>query len=329
MKKILITGGAGFIGYHLAKRLLRDNYQIDLLDNFDRGVKDSSLIELLKNKNVNFLNINLMDSKAYKSLQSDYEYIYHLAAIVGVQNVINSPSLVLINNFLLLNNALTISKNQNNLKRFIFASTSEVYAGTLKYFKIKFPTPEDTPLSVGELQEERTSYMLSKIYGEALCLQSGIPSTIIRPHNIYGPRMGLSHVIPELMQKIINSNNNELDVYSTDHKRTFCFIKDAVEMIKLLAESPKSIGDQYNVGNENEEITMNDLAALLMNILNKDLKIIPKPSTQGSPKRRIPSMKKFKKIISYENQFSIKKGIAETYSWYDKYIFSGKELSSK
>ena len=101
----------------------------------------------------------------------------------------------------MLRNIITFGKRQENLERLIFTSTSEVYAGTLKYFSLKIPTPENTPLALTELSENRTSYMLSKIYGEALCLHSGLPVTIVRPHNFYGPRMGLSHVIPELFKE--------------------------------------------------------------------------------------------------------------------------------
>ena len=83
-------------------------------------------------------------------------------------------------------------------KLFVFASTSEVYAGSLEHFGLPIPTPETAPLGLPDLGRPRTTYMLSKIYGEALCRHAGLPFTILRPHNLYGPRMGMAHVIPEL-----------------------------------------------------------------------------------------------------------------------------------
>ena len=91
MKKVLITGGAGFIGYHLAKKLLRSNYEIEILDNFSRGVKDSELLDLIKSEKVNLIDINLLDPKSINGISDDYFHIYHFAAVIGVQHVLKSP----------------------------------------------------------------------------------------------------------------------------------------------------------------------------------------------------------------------------------------------
>ena len=179
MKKALITGGAGFIGFHLANKLLSNHYKIDLLDNFSRGVNDQQLSILKDNPKVRLLDKDLSTSSIIKELDQDYDYIFHLAAVIGVQHVLKAPYDVLVKNFVLLQNALKTAKNQKKIKKFIFASTSEVYAGTLRSYGLDFPTLESTPLTVNELSEERTSYMLSKIYGEAMCLHSDLPVTII------------------------------------------------------------------------------------------------------------------------------------------------------
>jgi len=328
MKKALIIGGAGFIGYHLAKKLLESDYQIDILDNFFRGVNDRELSILTKNEKIKIINANLLESATINQFDHNYDYIYHFAAVIGVKHVLNAPYDVLTKNFLLLNNALEIAKNQKKLERFIFASTSEVYAGTLNHYGIEFPTPETTPLTINNLNEPRTSYMLSKIYGEAICINSGLPFTLIRPHNFYGPRMGLSHVIPELMKKTVDSNNNFIDVYSLNHKRTFCYIEDAVQMIKLLAESNQTIGEAYNIGNENEEISMGKLAELIIGVIGKDVKVRGLPATPGSPERRCPNMKKLNQSISFSNKFSLAKGLEVTFSWYNANIFTGDEVSA-
>lgn len=158
MIKVLITGGAGFIGYHLSRRLLTAPYRIDLLDNFSRGVMDHDLKGLVAEPGVTLLNIDLLQPGGLEELGMDYDYIYHLGAIIGVTRVLNSPLAVLRDNALMLLNVLSLAQRQKALQRLVFASTSEVYAGTLKYFNLPIPTPESTPLAVTDLRQARTSY---------------------------------------------------------------------------------------------------------------------------------------------------------------------------
>lgn len=328
--KALITGGAGFIGYHLAWELLDNGYEVVLADNFSRGVKDTFLCELEKNERVVFRTVDLMNTEDVMQLGTDFEYIFHLAAIIGVQNVLNHSYDVLEKNVVLLLHLIDLAKQQKNLKRFVFASTSEIYAGTLQYYDMEIPTPETTPLTITPLEHPRTSYMLSKIYGEALLRQSALPFTIIRPHNFYGPRMGMSHVIPELLGKAYRLNDGDkLEVFSVEHKRTFCYISDAVKMIRLLAESSKASGEAFNVGNETPEVTIGTVAEEIINIVNKQITIEAAPATAGSPVRRCPSMKKTIACTGYQGMVSLKEGIEKTYDWYRRNIFDGNEVSAK
>lgn len=326
MSKILITGGAGFIGFHLSNRLSNSDNEVHIIDNFSRGVKDTELNNLAKN--VRIIDENLLNENILNKLDDNYDYIYHLAALLGVKNVLKSPYQVLDKNISLLKNTIRIAQNQKNLERLIFSSTSEVYAGTLQYYGLVFPTKEDTPLTITNLDEARSSYMLSKIYGESMCINSMLPITIIRPHNFYGPRMGLSHVIPELMKKAIESKNSKIDVFSINHQRTFCYIDDAVDAIYKLAKSKKSIGNTYNIGDDTEEITMADLSKKIIKVVGKDLIINPQPSTPGSPKRRCPSISKLKNDINYVKMVSLDSGLEKTFQWYDKFVFSGEEESA-
>jgi UDP-glucose 4-epimerase len=328
MKKVLITGGAGFIGYHLASNLLEKGYCVDLVDNFTRGVKDSFLLQLSEKEGANLFDIDLLNNNALKGFNKDYDLIFHLAAIIGVQFVLKLPYDVLSKNVELLQNIVLFSKEQKNLQRLVFVSTSEIYAGTLKYFSMKIPTPENTPLTITDLSENRTSYMLSKIYGEALCLHSGLPITIVRPHNFYGPRMGLSHVIPELFKKTFYSENNKLDVFSTNHKRTFCYIEDAVEMMRILSEIKASIGQAYNIGNESPEIRIEELAQRIIKIVGKDLKISPKNETAGSPSRRCPDMSKTFATTGYKPKFDLINGLQKTFEWYKANVFLNQGISA-
>ncbi|MCD4708491.1 MAG: NAD-dependent epimerase/dehydratase family protein [Candidatus Sabulitectum sp.] len=321
MKKVLITGGAGFIGYHLACNLAQKGYLVDIADNFARGVKDSFLIELSNHDNVNLLDLDLLSKTSLETLDTDYVFIYHLAAVIGVQFVLKAPYEVLTKNMELLSNVIEFGRTQMHLKKLVFTSTSEIYAGTLRYFNLPVPTPESTPLAVTDLSENRTSYMLSKIYGEAMCLHSGLPVTIIRPHNFYGPRMGLSHVVPELFKKAFFGKENKLTVFSPDHRRTFCYIDDAVEIMRILAESETSTGEAYNAGNDSPEITIISLAENILEIAGADLVVKAGSVTEGSPRRRCPDMSKTIKATGYTPAVSLDEGLRRTFNWYKTNVF--------
>jgi nucleoside-diphosphate-sugar epimerase len=323
MDRILITGGAGFIGLHLAEYFLKKNYQVDLADNFSRGMQDRTLKNILKNGNANLYALDLMDPVAVENtLPKDYIYIFHLAAIIGVANVLKQPFEVLRQNTILLLNVIEFAKKQKRLKRLLFASTSEVYAGTLSYFNMEIPTPETTPLAVTDLHEPRTSYMLSKIYGEALCNASGLPVTIFRPHNIYGPRMGMAHVIPELLKKTYFLKDGEgLEIFSPEHKRTFCYIDDAVKMLFLSARTETCLGQTINIGNHGPEITMYQLGEMILKTVEKDVPIISLSATEGSPARRCPNMSKTAELLGCKANISLNVGIQKTFDWYKTNMF--------
>ncbi len=321
MKKILIIGGAGFMGYHLTRKMIK-KYKVDLVDNFSRGSRDKDFKNLLKSNKIKLFNLDLIkDRNRINKLSTNYHYIFHFAAVVGASNVINSPYSVLVKNFQLLKNALDIAKKQKKLKRFIFTSSSEVYFGTLKNYGLSFPTKEITKLSVLNLSDKRGTYMLSKIYGEALCQQANVPFTIVRPHNFYGPRMGLSHVIPELLKKVYLSKNKKIDVYSPHHKRNFCYIDDGLDLILSLISKKKSLNNTYNIGNKSKDITIEKLSKIIIYISRKNLKIRKKRDIFNSPLRRWPDISKALRITSYKFKYDLEQGLLKTYEWYKSNIF--------
>ena len=327
--KILITGGAGFIGLHLANRLLDDGYTVFLADNLSRSVNDIDFQNLLNRKHIEFINMDLLDSDSFKKLDRNFDYIFHLAAIIGVQHVLKKPYRVLYDNIDMLNNIIDFTHQQKKDARLFFASTSEIYAGTLKHFDLKIPTPEDSPLALTDLSHPRTSYMLSKIFGEALCKQSGLPFTIFRPHNIYGPRMGMSHIIPEQLNKAFQAKNSDkVEVFSVNHTRCFCYIDDAIEMLVRMMRNPECSGKVLNLGTQNPEVTMRDVAKTCFSVANKSLIIQEKPASPGSPERRVPNMDLTKKLTNFSSKVDLHNGISQTYKWYKKYIFEGGNISA-
>lgn len=320
MSRALITGGAGFVGLHLARHLVGRGIEVDVVDDFSRARQDGAALTALDGARV--LERDLRQPDALPALDRDYRWIVHLAAIVGVSRVADRPYDVLRDNVLMLDHVLGLARRQSALERFVFLSTSEVYAGTLRYFTLPLPTPETTPLAVSDLAEPRTSYMLSKLYGEAMCHQAGIPFTIFRPHNLYGPRMGLAHVIPELLQRAHQApDGGSLEVYSADHRRTFCYIDDAIEPIWRAAQSPRGAGRTLNVGTQAPEVRMDELAALVARIVGKTLEIVPLPATPGSPPRRCPDMTQTVSLTGYEPRVGLEEGIRRTYAWYRSNVF--------
>ncbi|MDP9223116.1 MAG: NAD(P)-dependent oxidoreductase [Actinomycetota bacterium] len=324
-----MTGGAGFIGYHLAKNLVEHGYRVDLVDNLARGVRDTDLEAVASLDSVRLLDRDLLTPDSLADASTDYFYIFHLAAIVGVAHVLSRPYAVLHDNATMLASAIDCARRQEQLHRLVFTSTSEVYAGTLQHFGLPLPTPESTPLALPDLGEARTCYMLSKIYGEAACHHAGVPFTILRPHNVYGPRMGLAHVVPELLQRAHEAVDNDVfEVFSIEHRRTFCYVDDAVEILRRAAESSACDGQTLNLGVQAPEIPIRELAELVLDVVGKRLRIVAAPDAPGSPPRRCPDMRRTTELTSYEPRIPLREGVERTYAWYGANVFAGSGVFS-
>lgn len=315
MKKILITGGAGFIGFNLLKKLSSNkNNLIDVYDNFFRGKKDIEFKKIIKRKNVNFYEVDL--TQKFK-LKKNYNEIYHFAAIVGVSNVNLNPLTTLINNVKPL---MTILEEINVKKlnpKIIFASTSEVYGPIFELNKNKLKFSEEIDLIFPSKIIDRHSYLMSKIYCEKLLELSGLKYIIVRPHNIYGPRMGFSHVIPELINKI--KLEKKINVFSPYHSRAFCFIDDAIDQILKLNLQKKALNNTFNIGNDSQEIKIIELARKLIKLMKSKKNILKQKNSKGSPSRRCPNLNKIKKYIRLNKFSKLEDGLKKTIKWYSEY----------
>ena len=319
MKKVIITGAAGFVGFHLARTLNdRGGYDLTLVDNLERGRQDEAFQALLDSQHVRFIQADLTDSSAFEAFPSDVQYVYHLAAVIGVKNVMEHPDRVLYVNAVSTLNLFEWAKGCSGLKKILFSSTSEIYSGTLRHFGIEIPTAEGTPLTVADIADERTTYALSKMYGESICHNYGrkfeIPTTIVRYHNVYGPRMGYRHVIPEMFVKI--ENDAEIEVASPAHTRAFCFVDDAVEMTILLCEHEAAAGETFHVGNQEQEIAIRELVQEVARVMKKPISIQEMPDTPGSPTRRCPDTSKSQAVTGFVPRFNLARGLQLTYNWY-------------
>ncbi len=322
MSNHIIFGGAGFFGFFLAKKLSeKKEDKIYIIDDLSRGKFDKDLKILLGKKNIFFVKVNLTDFKNFRKIKiNNFHYIYNFAAIVGVKNVLNSPSNVLIKNYEIQKNIIKFSKKQRNLRRVYFSSTSEVFYGSVKNKFAKFPTKEDDLIVLDKLNNPRTTYMISKIYCEYLLIHSGLPYTIFRLHNIYGPRMGTSHVIPELINKISKLKNGNLyKLVNPNHTRTFCFISDAINYVILTIKNKKTVNQTFNIGQSKPEVTIIKLAQIIQKLQKKKLKIFKKKQLQDfSQARRQPSVSKLHRYVKKRFNTKLIDGLMATQKWYLK-----------
>jgi len=318
MTKNLVTGGAGFIGYRVAKHLSDLNQEVVLVDNFLRGQKDKSLTTLLERSNVTFVECDLTDSSFMERLGGNYDHVYHFAAINGTKNFYERPQDVLRINLLTTINILDWFITSNS-KKILFSSSSETYSGTKTLGKLPVPTPEDVPLCIEDISNPRWSYAGSKIAGELLFLNYAraynITMSIVRYHNIYGPRMGYDHVIPEFCQKLKNKNGH-FSMMGGSETRAFCFIEDAVLATEAVMKSDKTDGEIIHIGNHKEEITIDSLAKLMIDLHGSNPTIIKTPPPTGTVSRRCPNVDKLKEMTGFEAAVSLSEGLKITMDWY-------------
>jgi len=307
----------------LAQRLLRDGHEVAILDDFSRGRRDPDLAAIADSGKVRLIDADLRAAAADPAFPRDSSLVFHLAAIVGVQSVLERPYDTLFRNVTLTDAAIALSRRQDRLERLIFASTSEVYAGSVERGQVAIPTPESTALTLTELDKPRTSYLLSKICGESLCHYAGLPVTIMRPHNVYGPRMGMAHVIPQLLERAHRLREGErLGVHSIDHTRTFCFIDDAVEMMLRAATTPACAGETLNLGAQSPEVTIGRLAEIVLSTVGRRTAVEPLPAHPGSPVRRCPDMARTSWLTGHVAGVSLEEGVARTHDWYRRHFFT-------
>lgn len=322
-RQILITGGAGFIGWHLARRLSREpGNVVTICDNFRRGRKDDELDLLLRHANVKLVSLDITDRASLEQLTNGYDEVYHLAAVIGVKNVLSAPQDVLRVNGLGTLNLLGWLAELPKKPRLLFASTSEVYSWTMQFHTLPIPTPEGVPLALTDLRNPRSSYAGSKIFGELAVhhygAAFGIPYMIVRYHNVYGPRMGWEHVIPELYQRA-RDGQNPLVVYSADHRRAFCHVDDAVEATIRALRTPGVEEQTINIGNDHERWRIGDLAQKILEIAGRNgVAIEPALAVNDPIPDRCPDLRRARELIGYEPRVSLDEGLTATLKWYSE-----------
>jgi nucleoside-diphosphate-sugar epimerase len=323
MKTALVTGGAGFIGFHLANYLWKLGYSVTILDDFSRGQKDEDIANFIAQDRVRCVSADMTEKRFYDDLADRYDEVYHLAAVNGTKNFYNCPDKVLKVNILALMNMLEWA-NGENCGKFLFTSSSEAYAGTIAEYGDRYdyiPTKETIPLTINDVFNPRFSYGGSKLIGELLTINflnaKQVPFSIVRYHNIYGPRMGFDHVIPEFCKRVFDKAN-PFTVYGGEETRAFCYVLDGVMASVAVMISDKTNGQIVHIGNSSEEIKISDLASTLLKILGYEAELDIKEAPKGSVKRRLPNTDKLKLLTGFSAKIPLKEGLKLTGEWYMK-----------
>lgn len=322
-QRIVILGAAGFIGYHLAK-FLNDTCELELLlvDNFIRGENDVEFRELIKSARIVFKELDLTQEQTFIDLFTSNDIVFNCAALNGTQNFYEKPVEVIRNSAMSAAYAAEFCAKAK-VKKYIYFASSESYAGGVTMGYSQVPTSEDVPLVIQDVYNPRWSYAASKTLGEVATIanhfQYNLQFIILRIHNIYGPRMGLKHVIPDLIHKFNSGNMQVLGVHET---RAFFYIDDLTKILNEFIFN-KNIPSNlvYNVGSTHE-ISVLKLSELLLKEMNIDSKIVPTDSFIGSVPRRCPDTSLLRSYYKYA-ETDLMVGLRETLSWYRKIIEKG------
>ena len=297
--KYLVTGGAGFIGSHLTEALVRRGDSVAVLDNLSTGnLKNITSIQ----SRINFKQGDVLDRNLVDELVAECDYVIHLAAALGVFNIVNKPLESLKIN--LQGSEIVLEAADRNKKPALIASTSEVYGKN-----DKIPLNEEDDRIIGHPLKSRWSYSEAKAVDESLAyfyyLENKLPIRIVRLFNTVGPRQvgNYGMVVPRFVSAALK--NQQLQVYGNgDQIRCFCHVDDAVKALLLVMDSDKAVGNVFNIGN-NQQISILELAKKIIAITGSKSEIVKVPYSEAYPEgfedmqRRVPDISKIKSVIGW------------------------------
>ncbi len=307
--KILISGGAGFIGSWLCEEMLRQNYQVICVDNLSTG-SEQNILHLKKDKNFEFINQDIINT-----LKNDFgkiDYIFHLASPASPPDYQRLAIETLLVNSLGTLNMLELARKNN--AKFLFASTSEVYGDPLQH-----PQKENYWGNVNP-NGERSMYDESKRFGEALCMgyyrKYKIDVRIARIFNTYGPRMQKDdgRVISNFVNQALEGK--PFTIYGKGNQtRSFCYVSDMVSALFKLMFTSNLNGQVVNLGNPNEK-TILEISTIIKKLTNSKSQIVFKELPKDDPTRRCPDISKAKKLLEWQPKVTLEEGLKKTIEWY-------------
>lgn len=309
MKKVLVAGGAGFIGSWLCEKLVRENHQVICVDDLSTGNK-RNILPFLNHSNFQFIEGDVCDENTISKLGTAYNEIYHLASPASVTYIMEHPIKAALANSLGTNNLLKIALKDK--AKFLFASSSEAYGDSKEHPQKESYWGNVNPVGV------RSGYDEGKRFGEALSMayhrELGVNIKIIRIFNTYGPNSSLNdtRIIPQLITQALKSK--PLTVHGDGQQtRSFCYVTDMVEGLVKMMES-REIGP-INLGNS-EEFKVIDVAKKILELTGSTSKIIFVERPEDDPSQRKPDISQAQEKLSWESRISINEGLRLTIEYF-------------
>ena len=299
-KTFLVTGGTGFIGSHISELLVKKKFKVKIFD--DNSLGNVKNIKTFKNK-VKFIKGDVRDKKLLNKSLKNVNAVVHLAYVNGTKHFYSMPVKIL---DIAVKGMINVIECciENNIKEIYLASTAEVFqtAHTI-------PTKEEESLKIPDVHNPRYSYACGKILSEVMGVHYGKKFfkklIIFRPYNIYGPRMGKDHVIPDFIKRLKTVKGKNFKIQGTGKEvRSFCYIDDFIAAFDLLLTKGKHL-NIYNIGNS-EKIKIKDLALKISKISKRTIIIKKTPLSKGSTKIRVPDITKIKKL-GFKSKFNLTK----------------------
>ncbi len=311
MNKVLVTGADGFIGSHLTEMLLEKGYGVKALSYYN-SFNNWGWLEGLGHPNLEVITGDVRDAHFCKHITKDIDIIFHLAALIAIPYSYVAPDSYVDTNIRGTLNICQAAK-ENNVKRVIVTSTSEVY-GTAKYV----PIDENHP------KQPQSPYSATKIGADAMALSFynafDLPVVVARPFNTYGPRQSARAIIPTIITQIA-SGVKEIKLGDLTPTRDFNYVKDIAKGFIELSKCDEAIGKEVNICS-NFEISMKDTLELIAKLMNSDVKFITDQQRIRPEKSEVFRLwgnnKKIKELTGFHPSYSIEEGLTETIQWFLK-----------
>ena len=310
-KRIFITGGAGFIGTTLAKRLVDAN-EVVAADNLHRDALSGT--PLAEHPNFTLHQADILDPGAIRELAHGATHIVHCAAIAGVDDVLKSPVRVMRVNVIGTYNVLEAALGTlDTVERFVDFSTSEVF-GTHA-----FRVQEGQVSTIGSVGEARWTYAVSKLAGEHMSHayhdELGLPAVTVHPFNVFGPGQIGGGAIRAFIENALAGR--DLVIHGDGSQiRAWCYVDDMVEGTLRCLEHPDAVGQTFNIGNTRSTVTIYDLAQRIRRLTEADVEIVFQPLHYADVELRIPNVEKAREVLGFDAKVDLDEGLARTIAWY-------------
>ena len=307
----MLTGGAGFIGTTLTRRLIDDN-EIVVLDNLHRDALAGT--DVSGHPNLTFVQADVLDAEAVRDVVRGATHVVHLAAIAGVDTVLESPVRTMRVNMIGTYNVLEAAQATiDTVERLIDLSTSEVFG------RHAYKVEEIHETAQGSVGEARWTYAVSKLAGEHMAHayydELGLPTCSIRPFNVYGPGQIGGGAIRAFIETVLAGE--DLIIHGDGSQvRAWCYVDDLVDALLLVLERPEAVGEVFNVGNERSVLTVLELATQIRDLMGSEAEIKFRPLHYTDVEMRIPNVDKARNLLDWEAKVDLDEGLSRTIAWY-------------